>query len=85
MFRWKKDEILILYCRSRDGIEFFGSVSRFSDGLLQNELKLMLSPADRYAEYKCRGLNLRFDPVVEKTVHLDIAGESYEMLKTANA
>ncbi|XP_055338893.1 B-cell receptor CD22-like isoform X2 [Paramacrobiotus metropolitanus] len=57
---------------SRDGAEFFGSVSRFSDGLLQNELRITLNPADRFLEYKCRGLNLRFDPVVEKTVHLDI-------------
>ena len=43
--------------------------------MLQNELKLTISPADKSSEYKCRGLNLRYDPIVEKNVRLEIAGE----------
>ncbi|GAU88582.1 hypothetical protein RvY_01258-2 [Ramazzottius varieornatus] len=61
---------------SRDGIEYYGTVSRFSDGLLQNELKLTISPADKSSEYKCRGLNLRYDPVVEKSVRLEIRDQA---------
>ncbi|OQV25717.1 hypothetical protein BV898_00647 [Hypsibius exemplaris] len=76
---------LVLFCEtkhptvshlawSRDGVEVYGAVSRFSDGLLQNELRVPVSvPADRTAEYKCRGLNLRMDPVVEKSLRVEVS------------
>ena len=68
--------MLFLWTRSRDGTEVYGPVSRFSDGLLQNELRVTVAPADRAAEYKCRGLNLRLDAVVERSLRLDITGQS---------